>query len=423
MFVKRQITYNDCMEEKIYFREKYLKKIRPFYHDNLVKVITGIRRCGKSFILKMIMKELLEAGVSEERIIYLPLDKRGFKNIKDPNALEKAIEERLKKDDVHYIFIDEVQNVPGFEEIVLAYEEEGHSVFLTGSNSYLLSDEISTKLTGRYVTFDVFTLDFEEYLAMKRFLGKETKDENVEFEEYLRYGGFPKSLSYDGKDAKIAYIHSIIEEIFLKDIKRRKKITHVSVFNRVKTFLIANYGQAFSMRNLVNFFRNEEKVPVTERTLNAYIDCLKKAKIIYECDRFDTHTKLSLRGEQKYYLADPAIFFAETQEAKINYGPALENVVFLHLLSQGYSVSIGLIGKWECDFVARDDNRNISYFQVTYSIGGDEETKEREYRPFRSIRDSFPRYVLSLDTFLNQQEGVKHENVIKFLLDNRQLTN
>lgn len=403
------------MKINLFYREKYLKKIRPFYHSDIVKVITGIRRCGKSCIMRMVMEELLREGVDANRILYLPLDRRGFKSITTPEQLEERIEEMSPNDDEGcFLFIDEVQNVRGFEKVVLAYQEEGWSVFLTGSNSYLLSDEISTKLTGRYINFETYTLDFAEFLGMKRHLGLRVKDAMDEFEEYLRYGGFPKSLEFPEPAARLSYVNAVIEEIFAKDVRKRKKIKHLSVFDRVKTFLIANYGQTFSFTGVLHHFRDVEKIAMNERTLRNYVDVLKKAKIVYECPRYDCHSKRSLRGEQKFYLADPSIFFAQTPEAVVNYGPALENIVFLSLLGKGEKASIGLIGKWECDFISSDPSMRLTYIQVTRYLT--EDNKEREYRPFREIRDSFPRLLLSMDRLLDQQEGVPHQNIVDYLL-------
>ena len=201
------------MKEKIYPREKYLSKIRPFYDSDVVKVITGIRRCGKSSILKSIIEELEKRNLGD-RIIYFPLDKRGFKDIKTPEVLEKRIEMQIKDSDKYYLIIDEVQNVKGFESVVLQYEEEGYSIFLTGSNSYLLSDEISTKLTGRYVTFETYPLDFSEYIEMKKFFNKSiSEDIYVEFDSYIIEGGFPKTIEFDDINSKQLYTNEIIKEI------------------------------------------------------------------------------------------------------------------------------------------------------------------------------------------------------------------
>ena len=194
------------MYKNVYPREKYLSKIRPFFTSDIIKVITGIRRCGKSFILKGIINELLENGVPSEHIIYIPLDRRGYKNIKTPELLEEKIESMIKEERQYYIFIDEVLNVHEFESVIQAYAEEGHSLFLTGSNSYLLSDEISTKLTGRYLNFETYTLDFQEYLDMKKYfdlpIGNDMYDE---FNEYILNGGFPKTLEFDDVGARHVY--------------------------------------------------------------------------------------------------------------------------------------------------------------------------------------------------------------------------
>lgn len=409
------------MFNNVYPREKYLKKIRPFYDSDIIKVITGIRRCGKSFILKAIMNELIDRGIPKTQIIYIPLDRRGYKNIKTSEELETKIESMLGDDENYYLFIDEVQNVFGFESVIHAYAEEGYSIFLTGSNSYLLSDEISTKLTGRYLNFETFTLDFSEYLEMKRFFKKKIdQDIYVEFEEYILNGGFPKTIEFDDIQARQTYTRGIISEIFEKDVKTRKRISNVPVYERVQSFLLNNYSAPFSLSNLLECLEKEGyKTKAT--TVRGYIEDLKKAKIIYECNRFDLKSKKSLRREQKYYLSDLAIYFAMNTDNRLSYGPSLENMVYLYLASQDYQISIGKIGKLECDFITRNTSGDYAYIQVTYTMQGEdikatERIKEREYRPFRKIRDGYPRYVVSLDRFRDQQEGVHHINAIDLFL-------
>lgn len=409
------------MFNNVYPREKYLKKIRPFYDSDIIKVITGIRRCGKSFILKAIMNELIDRGIPKTQIIYIPLDRRGYKNIKTSEELETKIESMLGDDENYYLFIDEVQNVFGFESVIHAYAEEGYSIFLTGSNSYLLSDEISTKLTGRYLNFETFTLDFSEYLEMKRFFKKKIdQDIYVEFEEYILNGGFPKTIEFDDIQARQTYTRGIISEIFEKDVKTRKKISNVPVYERVQSFLLNNYSAPFSLSNLLECLEKEGyKTKAT--TVRGYIEDLKKAKIIYECNRFDLKSKKSLRREQKYYLSDLAIYFAMNTDNRLSYGPSLENMVYLYLASQDYQISIGKIGKLECDFITRNTSGDYAYIQVTYTMQGEdikatERIKEREYRPFRKIRDGYPRYIVSLDRFRDQQEGVHHINAIDLFL-------
>ena len=403
------------MKNKIYPREKYLSKIRPFYDSDLVKVITGIRRSGKTSILKAIISELESRNLSE-RIIYLPLDKRGYKNIVSPKQLENKIEEQIYDSGMYYLIIDEVQNVKGFEKVVLQYEEEGYSIFLTGSNSYLLSDEISTKLTGRYLTFETYPLDFYEYLEMKKFFNKSIK-ENIfdEFNSYIIEGGFPKALEFDDFNAKQLYTSELITEIFNKDVKTRNRISNKALFERVQSYIINNYTSSFSLKN---FYDSLIKAGVKTKltTIKNYIEILKKAKIIYECNRFDLKSKKSLLREQKYYLADLSLYFSTSVDNSLNYGPSLENLVYLYLVSNGYQVSIGKIGNFECDFIVRKENGEYAYIQVTYMMTGNQKIKEREYRPFRKIKDGYPRYIISLDIFKDQQEGVHHINAIDLFL-------
>lgn len=409
------------MFKNVYPREKYLNKIRPFYDSDIIKVITGIRRCGKSFILRSIMNELLERGIEEKQIIYIPLDRRGYKNIKTPEELELKIESMLGKEDKYYLFIDEVQNVFGFESVVHAYAEEGYSIFITGSNSYLLSDEISTKLTGRYLNFETFTLDFSEYLDMKSFFKKDiNQDLYLEFEEYVVNGGFPKTLEFDDIPTRQTYTRGIISEIFEKDVKTRKKIRNVPVYERVQAFLLNNYSAPFSLNNLLKCLEMEGyKTKAT--TVRGYIEDLKKAKIVYECNRFDLKSKTAIKRDQKYYLSDMAIYFAMNTDNRLSFGPSLENIIYLYLASHDYQISIGKIGKLECDFIVRKKNGDYAYIQVAYTLQGEdikatERIKEREYRPFREIRDGYPRYIISLDKFRDQQEGVHHINAIDLFL-------
>lgn len=407
---------------ELFKREKYLKKIRPFYNSDIIKVITGIRRCGKSCIMKMIKDEIIDKGVQENQIIYIPLDSKKFKHISTPEKLEEKIDEYINDNCFYYLLIDEVQNVKGFEKAIQAFQEEGNcSIFLTGSNSYLLSDEISTKLTGRYINFEIYTLDFKEYIEMKKFLNKEIHSNLIdEFSTYITNGGFPKALEFDDLESKQLYTKSIIEEIFEKDIRTRNKIRNKEVFEAVRSYIINNYGATFSLNNVYEHFRNKEKINITKITLRNYIDILLKAKILYRCDRFDQRSKRVLKGEYKFYIADLALFFSLNTDNRINYGSSLENIVYLYLISNGYKLSIGKIGKVECDFITRDINNNYAYIQVSLSVTN-EETEEREYRPFAYLRDGYPRYLLTLDQLRNSREGVNHLNCIDVFIGNEKI--
>lgn len=405
---------------KLYHREQYLKKIRPFYDDDLIKVITGIRRCGKSCLMATIAEELRNRGVEDKDIIYLDLDKRGNRSIKTPEQLEKKIESLLADNDFKYLFIDEVQNVRDYEEVVNAYNSDGgFSIFITGSNSYLLSGELMTKLTGRYVEFEMFTLSFSEFLDMKRFMGKAVGDARIEFDEYLRYGGFPRSLEYEDPEAKARYIEDVVGQIVDKDIRSRNKIRNIDTFNRVMTYVINNYGAPTSLTNLHDYFTKTERIAVERRTIASYIQMLVDAKVLYRCERFDLKSRKSLRGEEKYYLADPGIYFARNIDVRLNYGPSLENALYIYLRSRGYKLSVGRIGKLECDFIARRRNA-YAYIQVSITIA-DRNVEEREYRPFGYIRDGYPRYLFTLDPLLQERDGVRHLNMVSFMKDNSDL--
>ncbi len=408
--------------EKVYRREEYLKKIRGFYNDSMIKVITGIRRCGKSYLLKSIIEELKESGVLDKDIIYIELDKKIYKNIDNPNALEELIDNLTCDNDFKYLFIDEVQNVLGFESVINAYKEEGNfSIFITGSNSYLLSGELVTKLTGRYIEIEMLPLNFYEYVEMKKFLNKQVNN-NIyyEFEEFIRNGGFPGSLYYDAYQDKLLYTKSVIEQILEKDIKNYKKIKDVELFELVEKFVINNFGCRISIKSIYDYLINQ-KISVDRRTIKTYIELLENAKIIYPCDLFDIKSKKILDGEKKYYLADLSIYYALNTDNRINYGPVLENVLFSYLKYKNYSLSVGKIGNLECDFIARRGVDEYFYIQVSKNID-DEKTYEREYKPFYQIREMYPRYLFVSDLIFQKNiDGIKNVNIIDFIYNKQDL--
>lgn len=398
---------------KFYKRESYLRKIRGFYNDSeIIKVITGVRRCGKSCLMQTIADEISENGVPLENILYFDLDKRGFRNIKTASQLEKLIDERSKAEGLKYLFIDEVQNVKDFEEVLNEYRNDGDfSIFITGSNSYLLSGELVTKLTGRYIEFEMFPLNFQEYLGMKAFLKKTVKENLVEeFDTYLAEGGFPKALQYDSVQDKKTYIAGVISEIFEKDIKRRVKIRNVSGFQNVQRFLINNFGATTSISSLLSELE-KNGIKIKRETLNKYIKVLCDSKILYECDRFDLKSKKSIAGEKKYYLSDLGFYYATNTDNRINYGPVMENVAYIYARANNYSVSIGKIGKLECDFILRKANDSYSYLQICMTIMASKETEDREYKPLESIKDNYPKYVITRNDPIQHRNGIIHKNM------------
>lgn len=403
-----------------YRRENYLRKIRGFYEDTgLIKVITGVRRCGKSCLMETIADELREHGIDDAHIVYLDLDRRPYKSIKTTDHLEQLIDERTPSSGTTYLFIDEIQNVKGFEEMLNAFRVEGrHSIFITGSNSYLLSGELVTKLTGRYLEFEMFPLTFDEFLGMKCFLGKTISANLVdEFDQYLRDGGFPKAVQYDSADDRRTYIAGVVAEIFEKDIRRRIKIRNLSAFQKVQTYLINNFGATTSLDNLLEDL-GKTGVHIKRETLNRYIGILKDAKILYECNRFDLKSRRSIRGEQKYYLSDLGFYFSTNTDNRINYGPAIENVIYTYARSHGYAASVGRIGTLECDFILRNGDSSYAYVQACMTMMNERRTEDREYAPLEKIRDNYPKYILTRNDPIQQRNGIIHRNLPEFMRDN-----
>ena len=404
---------------KYYKRENYLRKIRGFYDDTgIIKVITGVRRCGKSCLMSTIAEELRMRGVSECQIVYLDLDRRPYRGIKTQDQLEHLIDDKTTDSGITYLFIDEVQNVKGFEEVVNSFREEGrHSIFITGSNSYLLSGELVTKLTGRYLEFEMFTLTFDEYLGMRTFFGKPASANLLDdFERYLRDGGFPKSVQYDSEEDRRTYVAGVVSEIFAKDIRRRVKIRNLSVFRKVQAYLINNFGATTSLTNILDSLE-KDGTRIKRETLSRYIDILKDAKILYECNRFDLKSRNSIGGEQKYYLSDLGFYFATNTDNRVNYGPALENAVFTYARAHGFTASVGRIGSLECDFILRRGYGDYSYVQVCMTMMASRETEEREYAPLERIRDNYPKYILTRSDPLQNRNGILHRNLPEFMRD------
>ena len=401
----------------LYFRENYLKKIRGFYGaDDLIKVITGVRRCGKSSLMQMIAEELRQSGIDESQIIYLDLDSDEYVDIETTAQLRKLIESKSVANGMKYLFIDEVQNVDGFEKLLNGYRTKGnYSIFITGSNSYLLSGELVTKLTGRYVEFEMFPLSFEEYEGMKKFLGKSINpNPSAELTDYILEGGFPRAMFFDNVADKRKYVQSIVSEIFEKDIRKRVKIRNKESFETVRKYIVNNFGATTSLNSICLALR-KEGTPINKETVGRYIKALVDAKILYECPRFDMKSKRSLSGEKKYYLADLSFYYAENTDNAINYGPVLENIVFVYAKSLDYSVSVGRFGKFECDFIVRASDMHYAYIQVCYTIAQSKETEEREYRPLESIQDNYPRYLVTTDYLLQRRSGIQHVNLVDFV--------
>ena len=393
-------------------REMYLSRIRGFYDSDLVKILVGIRRCGKSVILKQIIDEIKEKGIQEDHILYINFEFVEFEDLKDYKKLNDYIKEKIKDNKEYYVFLDEIQNVEKFEIVVnsLRASLENISIFITGSNSKLLSNELSTVLSGRYVLFNIYPLTFKEYIELT---GKDPKnDEN--FWDFVKWGGLPNRVQFTDEINIKDYLHSVFDSIILRDVVERLGLKDTTLFNLILQYLIDITGREFSANNIIKYLKTEGKITSTE-TLYSYLDALCKALIIQKIYRYDIHGKAILKTLNKYYMTDLGIAQIKNNNFEINKCFAIENVVFNELVARGYEVYIGKLNPGEIDFIASKSNKR-KYFQVTYLLS-DKNVIEREFGAFKKIQDNYPKYVISLDKTDFSQNGVIHKNIIDWLLE------
>ena len=393
-------------------REIYLSRIRGFYDSDLIKILVGIRRCGKSVILKQIMDEIKENGIEENHILYINFEFVEFEDLKDYKKLNSYIKEKIKDNKKYYIFLDEIQNVEKFEIIVnsLRASLENISIFITGSNSKLLSNELSTVLSGRYVLFNIYPLTYKEYIELT---GKNPKDEE-NFWDFVKWGGLPNRVQFTNEINIKDYLHSVFDSIILRDVVERLGLKDTILFNLILQYLIDITGREFSANNIIKYLKNEGKITSTE-TLYTYLDALCKALIIQKIYRYDIHGKAILKTLNKYYMTDLGIAQIKNNNFEINKCFAIENVVFNELVARGYEVYIGKLNPGEIDFIASKSGER-KYFQVAYLLS-DNKVEEREFGALRKIEDNYPKYVISLDKTDFSQNGIIHKNIIDWLLD------
>ncbi len=392
-------------------REIYLSKIRDFYDSDLIKILVGIRRCGKSVILKQIMDELKERNVDQEHIIYINFEFIEFEKLTDYKELNKYVKEKIKDQKMYYLFFDEIQNVNNFEKVINSLRaSQKVSIFITGSNSRLLSDELSTVLSGRYVSFRINPLSYKEVLKL---LGKEKSTDEI-FEDYMRWGSLPNRFEFKNEEAIKNYLYGVFDSIILRDVVERMKIRDISLFNLILQYIIDTVGREFSAENIMNFLKNEGR-EVSTLTIYSYLEALCKALLIRKVYRYDVHGKAVLKTLNKYYVTDLGIAQIKNNKTEMDKSYALENVVYNELLIKGYDVYTGKTKKGEIDFVATKPEKK-KYIQVAFSIPN-EETKNREFSAFDSIRDNYPKYVITLDKLTYEYNGIKHINLIDFLMD------
>ena len=393
-------------------REMYLSRIRGFYDSDLIKILVGIRRCGKSVILKQIMNELKEKKVDENHIIYVNFELIEFEELQDYKKLNKYIKEKIKDDKKYYVFIDEIQKVIKFEEVVnsLRASIENISIFITGSNSKLLSNELSTVLSGRYVLFNIYPLSYKEFIELT---GKDAKSIET-FWDFVKWGGLPNRTQFKDEGNIKDYLHSVFDSIILRDVVERLGLKDTILFDLILQYIVDTTGRQFSAENVINFLKREGKSISTE-TLYTYLDALCKALMIKKIYRYDIHGKAILKTLNKYYMTDLGIAQIKNNNFEINKSFAIENVVYNELLERGYDVYIGKTKDGEIDFIATKTEEKI-YIQVTYLLES-EKVINREFGAFEEIKDNYPKYVLSLDNTNFSRQGIIHKNIIDWLLE------
>ncbi|MCR5306198.1 MAG: ATP-binding protein [Oscillospiraceae bacterium] len=403
-------------------RTEYLERLKVWREEQVIKVVTGIRRCGKSTLLCQYRDELLSAGVSPEQIIFLNFEELENEELQDYHKLYSYITERLDPNRFTYIFLDEIQKVEGFEKVVDSlYVKERTDIYITGSNAYLLSGELATLLSGRYVEISMLPLSFAEFSSLRSGAPDEV------FAEYMRIGGFPYIAQMDGaKEKAEMYLEGIYNTIIVKDIEERqkrretdpnkRKISDLTLLKNIAKFLSGSVGSPISIKSISDYITSSGR-KVSANTISDYVSALTEAFVFYPAERYDIIGKQTLKMNQKLYIVDLGIRNHLLPRRNYDLGFSLENIVFFELLRRGCKVSIGKLGNTEVDYIAEKDSR-LHYYQVTASLT-DENTFNREITPLKALADNYPKTILTLDRFsLGDYNGIEVVNAVDWLLGN-----
>lgn len=394
-------------------RERYLSMIRPFYDQELIKVLIGIRRSGKSVLLMQIVEELKNKGLDSEHIIYINFEDYDYDEYTNPKKLNKYIQEKMVDSEKYYIFFDEIQNVESWEKVVNSLRAtKNTSIFITGSNSDLLSSDLATHIAGRYVSFKITPFTFSEVCEL---LNVNDKDDVEDvFNEYIKWGGMPQRFMQKDAISKKTYLNDIYDSIVIKDIVKRFSIKDIDLLNRIVTYILTTPSQTFSPESLKKYFESESR-GVSLETLYNYLDYITRANLISKVERYDVRGKRILTGKYKYYLTDLGFTNILSDGKKEQVGAYLENIVYNELIAKGYNVNIGSLENGEIDFIATKYEEKI-YIQVAYILS-DEAVIEREFDSYKKINDNYPKYVISMDKFDFSRNGIIHKNIIDWLLN------
>ena len=399
------------------YREDYLLGIQTFINKPQVKIITGVRRSGKSTVLNLLKQELQDMGIKAEQIILINFESFQFQEYATAKKLYEYISEKITTQDKYYLLLDEIQEVTQWEKAINSFLVDFEvDIYLTGSNSQLLSSELATYIAGRYVEIPIYTLSFKEYLDFNQHYNKTVLDKRKAFINYLRLGGFPVIHAYDySEDHAYKIVRDIYSSVILKDTVQRYKIRDVELLERVVKFTFNNIGNTFSGKNIADFFKSQQR-KVDINTIYNYLNALESAFVLYRVPRYDIKGKEILKTQEKYYVSDLSLIYATLGNRDEMVSGFLENLVFLELKRRGYQVYIGKIGNKEVDFIATKQDKKI-YIQVAYKLEN-KSTIEREFSVFDKVKDQYPKFVVSMDEFWKQHlNGVKHLYITDFLLN------
>lgn len=396
-------------------RPLYLNKIMPFVDTPFVKILTGVRRCGKSTILKMIQKKLKEEyHITGEQILSYRFDSMEYEDMTS-KELYQELKTKILNTKKTYLFLDEIQEINGWEKVVNTLASDYDvDIYITGSNSRMMSSEISTYLTGRYVTFYIYTLSFDEYLTFKKSYST-IYNIKQEFNQYVRLGGFPAThLQEYSQDEVYTIVRDIYNSTIFSDIVRRNQVKKIDQLERVVKYTFNNVGNTFSAKSISNYLKSEQR-KIDNETVYSYLEKLQKAYILHRCSRYDLQGKSILKTQEKFYLADISLRYAVLGYTIDSVASSLENIVYLELKRREYDVCIGKYKDKEIDFVATKQNEKI-YVQVTQEIKS-EKTQKREYEQLLEIKDNYPKYVVLTDDFAGgNYQGIKTMHITDFLL-------
>ena len=396
-------------------RSYYLNKVKDFYHINsLIKVLCGLRRSGKSVILQQIIEEIKKDGINDNHIIYINFESLDYANITNAVELNNYIKSLVKDKKTYYVFLDEVQKVKDFEKAINSLRiTEQFSIFITGSNSKMTFLELSTDLSGRYVSFRINPLSFKEVVELTK-----TKPENYSdlLLDIFEWGTLPQRFAFDNNDSKENYIRDVYDSILLKDVVERLGISDVTSFNKILQYILEIETREFSATNVLDYLAKSGNKVATD-TLYKYLEALCSTFIINRVYRYDVNGKAVLKTLNKFYATDLGIKRIKTNSKEINYSRAFENLIYNELIKKGYDVYVGKTKDGEIDFIA-SKNKNIKYIQACYDLSN-EETRIREFKAFNSISDNYPKYVISINKEDYSQDGIKHLNIFDFLMNDQ----